>query len=319
MSIAFSELCPETVTTICNTNETNIDLFYAFMFIPIKNQDNELTDAKRRGNKIIIPSALNIPGEIISMRYNGMCRGMKRTDDVPCFRHSIIIDIGTKRHPLSIKLTNGKISITGPYSHLLTSEIIAYMNENLEIAQKRIDSFKSDIENFQESGELVLSEECKYLESEYTVDEIKGFANIFLEILEEEDANVCEDLLRLESSYTAMVNLNFDLGYPVRLSKLVQILSGNGFEAYSNNIRSRKCRIIIKDVNERADKKEVVHTITIAKTGCVRYSGPSLELMEPIYNKLVKIIEENRDSVEIKNVNLISPYRNEREKKKNRT
>lgn len=309
MSIPFSDLNPETVTTICNTNETNIDLLYAFLFIPIETPEN--VEIKRRGSKIAIPSKLNIPGKIISMRYNQMCRGLIRTTNTRCFRHSIIIDIGTKKHPLSIKLTNGKISITGPYSHLLTNDIISAVNENLKIANKRLEYFKMDVFDYQETGVLHLSEHSKYLEKEYTHDEIRQFMDTFILILEEEDnPQVCTEELRLLNSYTAMVNLNFNIGYAVRLTKLTELLKEQGIEAYSNNIRSRKCRVIFQDINTEADNKPVVHTITISKTGGIRYSGPSLKLMEPVYTRLSKIIEENRDIIEIRDVNLISPYRN---------
>lgn len=136
-----------TTMTLIFTLDGFINLDIAFHLVPVV-RTSEITNQKKSW-KCKLPHH-PIPGSIVSMDYQGMTRGIKRTSSDTYFKNSITIHISTKDKNVSIKicpqkiqmcgassLENGKEAARHTISHLIeANEVIRDMNMNKEMKNK---------------------------------------------------------------------------------------------------------------------------------------------------------------------------------------
>ena len=103
----------------------------------------------------------------------------------------------------------------------------------------------------------------------------------------------------------AMINYSYSLGMNVDRWALATLINGQeGFSARYNNTTDHHVTITLpyeKNIKETIVRKHLACiSFMVYKSGIVTQSGPSPEIMEPVYYKFMKIIEGIRDKIKIK-------------------
>lgn len=127
------------MTSLLEYDSTEFNLWGVFVLLPVTKAKIDMTKVHaRKQNKIVLPPELNIPGEIISMRFKGIVRGIKRSENPGFFAHSIIMDIGAKGKTMALKLSKGTMEFTGATSTLMTIETANILLNHIKQAQENI-------------------------------------------------------------------------------------------------------------------------------------------------------------------------------------
>lgn len=166
----FEDLPCCTMTVIVNYDADTINLPAIFLLLPVtklKLPTNKPLLKKQK--KIVIPPELNIPNEILSMRFSGNTRGIVRSEVVKNFLHSILMDIGTTEKIISPKLSRGKIEFTGVTNYEVTLQIsnlllnyIKRDQENILLLRRNLPIFKQIIEYIYHCGDFPTIESFEY-------------------------------------------------------------------------------------------------------------------------------------------------------------
>ncbi len=133
----FEDLACCTMTVIVNYDVEMINLPAIFTLLPVTTKKIPAgMELQKKQNKIVLPPELNIPGEIISMRFNGQTRGIVRSINPKSFSHAIIMDIGSKERIVSLKLSRGIFEFTGITNYetakTTTNLILGYIAQEQE-------------------------------------------------------------------------------------------------------------------------------------------------------------------------------------------
>jgi hypothetical protein len=292
----FDDLMPITMTIIASINVTEINLAAIFLFLPTtKNCLPKDYSFQRKQGKIILPKELNIPGEIISMRFGSQVRGIVRSEKSRAFPNAVIIDIGTSDRIISVKLSKS-IEFTGPRSFDTAKEAIGYIINYIKETQETINIIQRDKVKALNIMNKFLNRDNSHLDDEelriWTV-----FDNVTNQMADDDIKKVLEMVVNFNhflyqgnlevSDYKSdMVNIQFNLGHPISLIDLSEIIDEPFYCKYSNAYKSNYIIIIFPFV--KYDKitgfpKDSRHTIQVSKTGHVKHSGPDLESMKPVY------------------------------------
>jgi len=312
----FKRLKPVTMTIIASLDIGELNLPAIFLFLPVTDQilPSNLNFQRKQG-KIRLPDGLNIPGEILSMRYDGEVRGIVRSDKAYSFSHSIIIDIGTSERIVSVKLSR-TIEITGATSYKIANEAasavlkhvkrcqdnLRYICNHKNIARKVKQKF---IENYEQSNIEFDNEKEQKIYSIFK-ETTRGYAketlDNFLDFIIDFNRNLYTGSLQLGKLCCEMANILFNLGYPINQLAFANIMNSPPFKCCYNNIKNSSAVNVYyyytKYDRNTGNPKESKHTIRVNKSGHVRHSGPGLESMEKVYYAFMKRVLENCDRVE---------------------
>lgn len=110
--------------------------------------------------------------------------------------------------------------------------------------------------------------------------------------------------LEIKNINTAMINYSYSLGMNVERWRLAELINKHeGFHARFNNTVDHAVTITLpydKDVSETIKRKgQTTVTWMVYKSGIVTQSGPSPEIMKPMYYKFMNFIEEHRKEITI--------------------
>jgi hypothetical protein len=127
--------CTMTVIVTYDVSTLNLPGIFSIMNVT-KEKIPKGMELQKKQNKIVLPPELNIPGEIISMRFNGQTRGIVRSLSKKKFLHAIIIDIGWPGKIVSFKLSRGIIEFTGVTNYETAKNVanlvLSYINSDQE-------------------------------------------------------------------------------------------------------------------------------------------------------------------------------------------
>lgn len=324
----FGDLKPVTMTIIASLNVSEFNLAAIFALLPVTKQSlPEGIHLQRKQGKIKLPPELNKPGEIISMRWDNHVRGIVRSEVVKSFPHSIILDIGTSKQIISMKLSK-TIELTGPRSAELAQEasesiicLVRQCQDDLNlvrkypelstlIQEKYLDSDNDECDvNFVEEllslsqYESVDPDDIHRIWSFYkrTSGETIHQKNSFFKFLNNFSGNLFTGELRLGKFEYEMVNLHFHLGYTINQARLTEVMNEYPFVAIFNTLKGslpvKVYYYYTKKERSTGNSVKAKHTIQINKSGHVRHSGPNLEAMKPVYYAFIKRTLLNRDKI----------------------
>lgn len=123
------------MTLLSPLPDGSINLAAAYGTLPITRI--EMPTVRRSIAKCKIPR-VQIPGAIISMRYNNCTRGIIRSTKPKQFRNAITIDLGTSFKNINIKISSKNLQICGAVSSAHGREAIDWIVHHLEKIQKRL-------------------------------------------------------------------------------------------------------------------------------------------------------------------------------------
>lgn len=136
-----------TTMVVCFHLQGEVGRDEAFHLLPLTTLDPSFTANKGKKNRVI-PNSTG--GEIISLRYEDMVRGVLRTNKTNTFGHCIALDIMTKSKSIAVKLSARSIHMCGATSNEMAYEAANYLINHLLHIQKLLDFIKNDKEAAQE-------------------------------------------------------------------------------------------------------------------------------------------------------------------------
>lgn len=295
----FDRLTPITMTIIIPYEVEELNLPAIFALLPVTNQTlpSDCIYQKKQG-KIRLPAQLNSPGVILSMRYDHQVRGIVRSESAKSFSHTIIMDIGTSDRIISAKLSRSSIELTGPTSYSIAYEAANFVLQHVKTCQSKLNLIQSNLELAIQIKEQVIEELKGTEEEEEPRDEVateiyeyfkensRGYSSEmlpdFLDFLVNFSKPLYQGSLELGKLECQMVNLLFNIGFPVNQVAFAQIMNKEPFEASYTNLK-RTPNVIVVHKYYKLDNSEKQHTIRVNKSGHVKYSGPNLETMRVLY------------------------------------
>lgn len=143
MSYVDFKYIPVTTITLVVTLNAEINRILAFSILPITRIN--LPEQKRRSKKYKLPPH-DVPGCILSMRFNGITRGIIRSNQDSYLKNSISIDISVKDKNINIKLSGHKIHMCGAKSLEQGWETAQYIVDHLVEVQAELDYMNEDDE-----------------------------------------------------------------------------------------------------------------------------------------------------------------------------
>lgn len=87
-----------------------------------------------------------IPGTIISMRFSGMKRGLKKKKEKKDFKNSVTIDMAILEKNISLKLSKKKIHLCGASNFNQTIEAVELLLDNIRQANILLKKLHNDVE-----------------------------------------------------------------------------------------------------------------------------------------------------------------------------
>lgn len=313
----FDHLEPVTMTVIISYDVSELNLPAIFALLPVTNVTLPPTvNFQRKQGKIRLPRELNKPGEILSMRYDYKVRGIIRSENAKSFSHSIIIDIGTSKRIISVKLSRSTLELTGPTSYKLAKEAAQYVLDHVKLCQENLMCVRKNLEVARKLRDQLVENAFSNNQIKATTDEekqilaffqqqIRGYSsnNIasFLDFILSLNRDLYNGTLKLGQLDCEMTNVPFDLGYSVNLISLTRIMNSPPFECiYSNAKNSSSAAVLYwytKYERSTGQPKRAKHTIRVNKSGYVRHSGPNLDAMKPVYYAFMQRILQHQDEI----------------------
>jgi len=311
----FDRLVPVTMTVIISYDVQELNLPAIFALLPTTDQTlpGYLAFQRKQG-KIRLPPELNRPGEILSMRYDFKVRGIVRSENAKSFSHSIIIDIGTSERIVSVKLSRSTLELTGPTSYDVAREAAEAVLNHVRICQENlmfIREHSSDARKIR--NQLVANTNNIKVENDiekrilaFFQQQIRGYAaeNIadFLDFLLSFNRDLYVGTLKLGDLNCEMANILFNLGYPVNQVAFANVMNTPPFECRYNNAKNASSVVVwywyTKRERSSGTPKQAKHTIRVNKSGHVKYSGPGLEAMKPVYYAFMQKVLTNQEAIQ---------------------
>ena len=317
----FDRLKPVTMTIIVPYDVQELNLPAIFMLLPVTDQTLMAHHTfQRKQGKLKLPPELNIPGQILSMRYDKQVRGIIRSESARSFSHSIIIDVGTSERIVSVKLSR-TLELTGPTSMEIAREAAQHVIDHVKRCQASLEFIRAHqeeaikvrdqcIELISRIRDIVGVEiTLKYLNDfaatlnpvqtkiwDFFRHQIKGYSYDripdFLNFLIHFGRNLYTGTLTLGHFECEMVNIQFNLGYAINQVAFARVMNNMPFVCNYNNVKSAAavnvCYYYIKHDRNTGHPKQAKHTIRVNKSGHVRHSGPNLEMMKSVYYAFIQ-------------------------------
>lgn len=109
------------------------------------------------------------------------------------------------------------------------------------------------------------------------------------------DGNIMSGDLVVENIEPVMINVTFDIGFEIDRERLDQFLNDRGYISIYNTVLAGSFVMVMIPKKNKPGK---THTMLIFWTGSVLFSGSGEKEMEEIYQKLMKLLHENRLQIE---------------------
>ena len=336
----FSELKITTMTSVAKFEGTiNLAAFFTMAKVT---RINITTLPQRKVKKFKIPKQ-NIPGgAILHMSYNGHTRGVIKSNEVKknFWKHSISIDVSTDTENVSMKLSSGRIQMTGCRGRAHAKQACDFILRTIQKLQEEFEYIMSaPVETIiwlKEStrGDISSTDPPKHMlikpDLTPTIGVDLRVVNFFLDFID--DYSSWESFVSLIDATTnnvefvekgdlsiiqnipVMINYNYSLGFKIDRMKLAQAVQKysdrsepgqHSFIAHFNNQRKHYVTIEMPydcEINPHIKRSRDVpcHTILVYRSGCVTLSGPREDMIEDVYGKFLEMITEIRDEIEIK-------------------
>jgi len=207
------------------------------------------------------------PGDIFSMRYSNMYKGIIK--DKKGFKNSINMDIVIKEKCISVKLSKNKL--TKKYNlHMCGIKKFEQSYECAELLFNKINNIQN---NLDKSINIDLDDKYK----NEAIDWMKSNNKLIL------------SEIKLGIPQKVMVNYNYSLGFKINREMLCEEMRKYGFE--TKWIPTLHHNVIIKIPYSKDTKgKNKKHTFMVGRSGSITQSGPNEELMELVFKKFIQII-----------------------------
>jgi hypothetical protein len=252
-----------------------------------------------------IPPRLYAPGEIISMRFDGVPRGLRRSVNIKPFPHSIVTDICTRgpssRH-ISVKLSK-TIVATGGRSFSEAIDVSTVAIELMIEAQENLDKLYN-LNPESDEFELQLVKIAKRSLPELKLDES---TEVVMDYYEHKRRLYVlaqgYDRPKMGVSRTELVNFNFRLDGPVNLRKLDTVMNASGIFSCDYSTMTGSVLPVVHTFMKmmRTGKmKDATVGFRVNSNGTVQLSGWNVDFMIPLYNSFIKIYIENKEMVSTK-------------------
>jgi hypothetical protein len=309
----FDMLKPVTMTVIASYDVEELNLPAIFTFLSVTNaQLSAHLNFQKKQGKIRLPSELNVPGQIFSMRYNKQVRGIMRSEKAKSFSHSIIIDMGTSERIISVKLSR-KLEFTGPTSIEIAREAaeslltqIANCQKDLEFLQENQSRCSALKDLFVQNNELQTNDPTDKRIWKIFQEKSRGYPpeslEMFLDFMIQFNRPLYTGSLKLNQFECEMANILFNLGYPINQLAFVKVMNDEPFRCTFNNYKTASSVAVyydyIKYDRSTGQPKQAKHTIRVNRSGHVRHSGPNLEMMKAVYYAFMKRVIANYDEIQ---------------------
>ena len=322
----FHDVQVSTMTIICYTNLIiNIDKF--FQYIPTT---DFIAIRKKRGRKKKIqpedPNRFMPPGSIISITNKKDVRGVlikSKKKSGKFFRHSVTTEMLLEdKKVLNVKISKqGKFQMTGCktvnnavefikhlYGLLIETEewtgetLFTYKSENTDLEDSNIDVTNIDRSN---TNGLMAIFKVAMMNLDFSTgykirrDLLNNFINKYTEfrsIFESSIATSVNIKIKSNNKFDSKINR-------LQITAEGECIQDNmTFEEFYNNLSAKEQ----KDEN----KKDAFHTFLVFASGSIIMSSSGME-MPLVFNKLVKLLIENREKIEEKteaNINIESEW-----------
>lgn len=322
----FDQLNTTIMTGLCSfDSETSININTLFHLLPVTRKVIPLPPLKvskvfgsdtvkikgKPTTKMKYPENLDyFEGEILALRYNDKCRGVRRSHEVGFFSNNISIDLRLKTKRVNVKLYK-TIEITGLKSIQMGWDTCAIIIEKIQYLKRILNIFKhrpsvatmavdaiiaghvptdpstlmiftyfQDM-TFDIEGDQAIRDECTRL---------VGFAH---------QGPIAVGELKITEVTSPMTNLTYYLGFNINRIKFAPMINSYPFECNFSNAAdsSSGSAVRVCYYYETIDKntgkvKQSKHTINVNMSGHVTHSGPGQEAIEPVYNSFIKRIQE---------------------------
>ncbi len=296
--VKFEDLNITTMTLLFNIDGV-VNLDTAFLLLPLTDVKQEnINETKKKKQRAKTPF-VDVPGSIISLRYKGLVRGYQKKkaksaqDSKPkYFKNSVTLDLSLKDKNVNIKLCASTIHMCGAKNTNQGEEGSQYLIDYIHEISELINNNRYDI----------IKERLNA-----SIDQLKrNHPNIDFSLLEDnlnmtiyKNVDTISPLKILQKS-KAMVNYNYDLGFPIDRTKLKQFINGrDGFFSHYDNSTEHfvtielpyESNIPIKNKN-KIKNKILCHKFLIYKSGLVTQTGPNEDLMRPVFNLFISNIRD---------------------------
>lgn len=319
-----------TMVTIVPLNGM-INLKVCFIVLPVQHIEIK-HKGKKKPKKIKLPIS-DISGSILSMATDDLKRGIIKTDK-RAWKNAISIDISIPGHNVNMKLCKSKIQVAGAkalddgyVSSNYIFEKLLKINAEMEYIRS-IENIKDVMEKLKDAtkGDFYIDDDVYNIldvEKLYEVTKFDQTLQSFLcrnaseyerhdvfwnthESLIFSGTMCCSSDIEISKVLAAMTNINYDLGIEINMDVCAMLLNEEGYCVIYDNKYSRPKFIKIeipymRESTSDMKKGKVIacHTIMIFKTGKVTQSGPTIELMEPIYNDVREFVIRNREKIRV--------------------
>ncbi|QIN54589.1 putative transmembrane protein [Cedratvirus kamchatka] len=323
MSFPRLEEIPVTTMVVIVSFEPLINIDLLFPLLTMSSFKTILKNSK----KVALP--LLKSGSLISARYKGVVLGNVQFVHPRFFKNSITVDISTTQKNVNVKVSKGKLHMCGIKNmsmvHEATNLIFAHVLEAekllFKMEEKHLDAALAYIEDNNEDClqgldkdimEKLIYYATKCTETKQFTDMIENFRKCLLEnkpvqegggqiylLNNDKDKVACD--MQLIGVRKAMSNYNFSLGFKVNRGELATRIDGvSDFTARYNNTIDYSVTIEHPHSETMKKKKDSPHvTFTVYKSGILTISGPHHEIIDPIYEKFIKIIQSIKPYIEL--------------------
>ncbi len=227
-------------------------------------------------------------GPIVSVSFDGISRGIKKKD----FRNSITLYINQSiDKTVSVKISKNKIHICGITNFESAYIIVAYIIDVISKIIREVDEIKK-IPKIKFIKDAYLNDKYDFVKSYRNEYNNVNYLNFLYWLYNLEDIVVGN--LKIISLKEAMINYNYDIGFPVDRWNLFLLFNDKkheGFYTYYNNSINYSVIIIYKDQFSN------FHTIIVYKSGLVTQSGKKISEIKNLYNKFMSIVYENKNKI----------------------
>lgn len=324
MSFPRLEEIPVTTMVVIVSFEPLIDIDLLFPLLGMSPFKTILKNSK----KVTLP--LLKTGSLISARYKGVVLGNVQFIHPRFFKNSITVDMSTTTKNVNVKISKGKLHMCGIknismvheavkliFNHIIEAEKLLYKMEekHLDAALQYVES--NDEECIQgldkDIMEKLIYYATKCTEIKQFTDMIDGYRKALLSnptktgyqegqvYLLNNDKNKTTRDMQLTLVRKAMANYNFSLGFKVNRGELAKRIDGvSDFTARYDNTIDYSVTVEHPHSETIKRKKDSPHvTFTVYRSGILTISGPHHDIIDPIYEKFIRIIESVRPHIEL--------------------
>lgn len=317
----FESLKVVTMVIMTTLEIETLNLPAIFLLLPITDQEFSPGHyLQKKQGKIKFDPNMNVPGEILSMRYNGNVRGIIRSVEKRHFPHTIIMDIGTSSRIISVKLAK-TIELTGPQSFDIAKEAVESIIKHIRETQLKLNLIHENRDlAIQVANEILqVNPSSSYANrNDYFTDEDstkskirKIFANwihkhpinnlvgffTFIFSLQE----IYKGELKSGEYESVMINTCFELGCPVNRMAMIKCMNQDPFTTNYNNAQSSRTVKItfpyMKQDRVTGKTKKSSHTLSVNLSGYTTHSGPNFESMRYVYYTFMRLFLQNVNEI----------------------